>query len=273
MPGEGKNDALRVAENLKRDGINAILTLLGENVASPEEVDAVVEEYEEVLARLEGSDLDVQISVKPTQLGLDFDARLALDRILHLASRAREAGSFVWIDMEDSSYREATLCLFEQAVERSGPEYVGLCLQAYLRSTEEDLERLLPLSPTLRFVKGAYAERAEVAFSSRKEVDEAFFHLTTRVFAADGAVAIATHDSRLVARLRRWIDDHPGTQFEYEIQMLYGIRPEEQVRLAQEGEPVRVLISYGPAWFPWYMRRLAERPANIWFVVKNLFRG
>jgi proline dehydrogenase len=162
--------------------------------------------------------------------------------------------------------------VFSEASAQGDPETVGICLQAYLRSTPEDLESLLSASPTVRFVKGAYAEPAELAFPDRRDVDEAFFRLGVRVLESTGRAAFATHDSTLVRRLQEWVAGHSIERSRYEYQMLYGIRAEEQLGLARAGEPIRVLVSYGPAWFPWYMRRLAERPANVWFVLKNLFR-
>ncbi len=270
MPGEARSDALKAAEGLLPGGIGAVFTLLGENVASREGVAAVEREYRALLGEIEGRGLDAQISVKPTQLGLDLDEELAVTAVSGLAVRAREIGSFVWIDMEDSTYREATLRLFRKAVE-GGQQNLGLCLQAYLRSTPEDLEGLLPLSPGIRLVKGAYAETEEVAYRRRAEVDEAFFRMGVRLLESGGLAAFATHDMALVERLRVWMASRGPDPGPHEFQMLYGIRVDEQLKLAREGEPVRVLISYGPAWFPWYMRRLAERPANVWFVLKNLF--
>lgn len=273
MPGDGRDEAIRAALELRDRGIPAVFTLLGENVTSQEAVDGVVAEYKALLAQVKDSGLDAQISVKLTQLGLDLGEELALEQLVDLASLASAQGSLVWIDMEDSSYREVTLRLYREAVARTSPAEVGLCLQAYLFSTPSDLEELLPISPVIRFVKGAYAEPPELAFPRRRDVDEAFFQLGTTVLESTGKVAFATHDSVLTGRLRAWIGHKDVDKGRYEFQMLYGIRAEEQLRLARDGEPIRILISYGPAWFPWYMRRLAERPANIWFVVKNLFRA
>jgi len=185
--------------------------------------------------------------------------------------KAASTGSFVWIDMEATAYLEPTKALFRKARGTGRP--VGLCLQAYLRSSPEDVEELLDQAPTLRVVKGAYAEPPELAFPLRKEVDQAFFHLVTMILERGGRVGVATHDRRLVDRVRRWVQERGIERNRYEFQMLFGIQANEQARLAREGEPIRVLISYGPSWFPWYMRRLAERPANLWFVLKNLLPG
>jgi proline dehydrogenase len=272
MPGEQRGDAIRAALDLQAQRIGTVFTLLGENVVSQEGVDEVVQEYRALLREAEEAGLDAEISIKPTQLGLDLREELARESLSQLVSSAGESGSFVWIDMEDSSYKESTLRLFSQAVEKAGPSQVGICLQAYLRDSPADLEALLPSSPAVRIVKGAYAEPPSVAYPRRRKVDEAFFRLGSRLLESSGRAALATHDSVLVERLREWVREKGIDRDRYEFQMLYGIRSEEQLRLAREGEPVRVLISYGPAWFPWYMRRLAERPANVWFVVKNMFR-
>jgi proline dehydrogenase len=180
----------------------------------------------------------------------------------------------IWIDMESSAYTDRTLELFRRV--RATHTNVGVCLQAYLRRTPADLESLLPLGAAIRLVKGAYAESADVAFPAKSDVDDAFFELTQRMFAADSIAAgnrpaLATHDSRMIARIIEvsHVENVPQSRFEF--QMLYGIQRDLQKQLARDGFAVSVLISYGTYWFPWYMRRLAERPANVWFVVRNIF--
>jgi proline dehydrogenase len=269
MPGEDRDSALRAAEALEARKIASVFTLLGENVASRAEVDAVVQEYLGLLEEIQARGLDGEISVKLTQLGLDLDPALAVDALDVLVRKAGEGGSFVWIDMEGSPYLEPTLAAFREVGGVGEP--VGICLQAYLRSSPEDLRGLLPLQPSVRIVKGAYAEPHSLAFPGRKDVDGAFFDLVTLVLEGGGRVAAATHDGFLVDRIRHWVRENGIGRARYEFQMLFGIRPGTQARLADEGEPLRVLISYGPSWFPWYMRRLAERPANLWFVVRSMF--
>lgn len=273
MPGEGREDAIDAARRLHDRGIPAVFTLLGENVDSEESAREVVAEYRALLTEVETAAIDGQISVKLTQLGLDLSEDLAFGHLMDLVGEAGARGSLVWIDMEDSSYREATLRVYSRVAKNTSPAEIGLCLQAYLMATPGDLEELLPLSPTVRLVKGAYAEPPMVVLPRRGDVDEAFLRMSIRLLESGGRAAFATHDTTLVARFRAWIEDNEVDPSRYEFQMLYGIRGEEQLRLAREGQPIRVLISYGPAWFPWYMRRLAERPANVWFVVKNLFHG
>ncbi len=233
----------------------------------------VRDHYLRVLEDIRQRQLPTEIAVKLTHLGLDLNPKACLQDLLALAARAAAAGSFLWIDMEESRYVDPTLELF-QAV-RAAHTGVGVCLQAYLRRTPADLEALLPLAPAIRLVKGAYNESPDVAFPKKRDVDAAYAGLAGRLLerAARGEAraVFGTHDLGLIARLRQralGLGAAPGA---YEVHMLYGIRAAAQRALQREGVPVRVLISYGTHWFPWYMRRLAERPANVWFVVRNLF--
>jgi proline dehydrogenase len=271
MPGEDVGSALEASGALAGQDIGTILTQLGENVTTPGEAAAVREHYQDVIEQIAERGLPSQISVKPTHLGLDiaFDACLA--HIKALAEQAAATGQLLWIDMEDSRYVEPTLELYREL--RTADANVGVCLQAYLRRTPDDLKRLLPLEPVIRLVKGAYNEPAAVALPVKREVDERFFKLGRRLMEHSkqgrSSVVFGTHDLKLVKRLReeaRRLECDAGT---YEFHMLYGIKARAQKTLAQEGERVRVLVSYGSAWFPWYMRRLAERPANVWFVVRS----
>jgi proline dehydrogenase len=273
MPGETLEDALRATRQLQEKGASTVLTQLGENIKDTAEAEAVRRHYLDVLDQAKARGLDAQISVKPTQLGLDLDRELCLGHLTALLERAERHQSFVWIDMESSAYADATLDLFRRA--RALSPRVGVCLQAYLRRTPADLEALLPLRPALRLVKGAYQESADVAFPRKADVDEAYFALARRALAADGGdaaeiLAIGTHDPRLIERLRATIAERGLPRSTYEFEMLYGIQRALQARLVAQGLPLRILISYGAYWFPWYMRRLAERPANVWFVARNL---
>ena len=276
MPGETIGDALVAAAALKPQGITTILTRLGENLTKLEEAEEVTQHYLDVLDRVQRAGLDAQISVKPTQLGLDFDPAVCernLRRILEQAERVQNTP--VWIDMESSPYVDPTLKLFRSA--RETHRGVGLALQAYLYRTAKDLEDLIPLGPAIRIVKGAYLEPATVAYPKKADVDENYYKLCTRLLADDAVqrgslLHMATHDARLVDRLTAHIDAHDVPRSSYEFAMLYGIQRPLQQRLVQAGRPLRVLIAYGEYWFAWYMRRLAERPANVWFVVRNVFR-
>lgn len=275
MPGERLEDALAAAEALRSRGIAALLTHLGENVADSDEAGRVTHHYLDVLEGIRRHDLDAQISVKLTQLGLDIDADLCQRNLERLVSGAAASANFVWIDMESSAYVDATLEQFRRVRADSGN--VGVCLQAYLRRTRDDLESLLPLAPALRLVKGAYREPPDVAFARRSDVDASYLDLAERFLSAAGErsgtkLGIATHDRRLVRRLQDLAAARKLDKRRYEFEMLYGIQRRLQGELAEQGYPVRVLISYGRYWFPWYMRRLAERPANVTFVLKNALR-
>ena len=273
MPGEELTAALDAAQQLASFGLGTVLTQLGENLTTRADAEAVRDHYLGVLRELGRRALPAHISVKLTQLGLDVD-RDACEHALHaLTAAAAEAGSFLWIDMEDSRYTDVTLDLYRRV--RAAHAGVGVCLQAYLRRTAGDLEALLPLAPAIRLVKGAYAEPPGIAFPRKQDVDASYAALGGRLLehAAGGARPVfGTHDVRLLASLRERAAALRLPRAACEFHLLYGIRAEEQRRLAAEGETVRVLISYGTAWFAWYMRRLAERPANVWFVAKNMFR-
>jgi proline dehydrogenase len=273
MPGEHVEDALAAAAELQPQGITTILTKLGENLTGVEEAEEVTRHYLDVLDRIAASALDAQISVKPTQLGLDLDRALCERNLDRLIARAEQRNNFVWIDMESSAYVDPTLDLFRRT--RAQTPRVGIALQAYLYRTEQDVESLVPLGAAIRIVKGAYLETPEVAFPRKADVDANYFKLCSRLLAADarkpGAMLhIATHDVALADRLAAYIDQHDVPSSAYEFAMLYGIQRGQQQRIARDGRRLRVLISYGEYWFPWYMRRLAERPANVWFVVRTM---
>jgi proline dehydrogenase len=210
--------------------------------------------------------------VKLTHLGLDGSKEGCVQDVLKLAARAEQARSLLWIDMEESRYVDATLEVYRRA--KAEWSNVGVCLQAYLRRTPADLEALLPLAPAIRLVKGAYNEPAELAFPNKRDVDAAYVALAQRLLqeAARQRVkpVFGTHDLGLVERIRQTAAEQRVNASSYEFHMLYGIRAEQQRKLASQGAEVRVLISYGSAWFAWYMRRLAERPANVWFVLRNV---
>jgi proline dehydrogenase len=277
MPGETVEDALQAAATLKPQGITTILTRLGEGVTKLDEAERVTQHYLDVLDKVKAAGLDAQISVKPTQLGLDLDADQCQRNLDRICEKGQRLGNVpVWIDMENSPYVDPTLKLFRKSRERY--KGVGIALQAYLYRTAKDIETLLPLGPAIRIVKGAYLEPPEVAYPRKSDVDENFFTLCCRLMKEDSQKAgtllhIATHDTSLIDRLLKHIDMYKVPPSAYEFAMLYGIQRNQQLRLAKSGRRIRVLISYGDYWFPWYMRRLAERPANVTFVLKNLFGG
>ena len=274
MPGETVDDALRAAQELKRDGINTILTRLGENITKVEEAEEVTQHYFEVLDKVAAAGLDAHISVKPTQLGLDQDPALCRRNLDRLIERTEQRNNYLWIDMEGSPYVDPTIELYRYG--RAKSPRIGIAIQAYLFRTEKDVESLIPIGSAIRIVKGAYLEPPDIAYPKKSDVDENFFKLCVRLLQPDAVKAgcllhIATHDMSLVERLSAWIKANNVPASAYEFAMLYGIQRGQQLRMAKEGKSLRVLISYGEYWFPWYMRRLAERPANVWFVAKNLF--
>ncbi len=273
MPGEDLTSALNAASTFAPSDIGVVLTYLGENVHDAGEAREVTNHYLEAISRIQTAGLNCEISVKLTQLGHDIGARVSEDNVRAIIERAQTAGNFVWIDMEDSSYTDSTLELYRTL--RAEYANVGVCLQAYLFRTQQDLERLLPLSPAIRLVKGAYREPASVAFPKKKDVDENFLILSTALLDSipqnKTRVAIATHDARVVERIQQIAAEKKIPKNKFEFQMLYGIRTTALESLVRSGHRGRVLISYGPAWFPWYMRRLAERPANLLFVLRNVF--
>jgi proline dehydrogenase len=274
MPGEDLDAALAAARSLEKDRIGGVLTCLGEDLANPEEADRVTRHYEEVLRRIGAESIDAEISVKLTQLGLGLDPSACERNLALLADRAAAVGKWVWVDMESTPHTDATLEI-HRAV-RSGRENVGVCLQAYLYRTGRDLESLLSLGGGIRLVKGAYREPASLAYPRKGDVDANFLLLAQRLLGSDARrgrvrAIFGTHDRVLIRRIEELARSEERPPESLEFQMLYGIQRGEQIRLASAGYRFRVLISYGEAWFPWYMRRLAERPANLLFVAKNLF--
>jgi proline dehydrogenase len=274
MPGEGLEDALGAAARLASGGIGTVLTCLGERVATPEEAAGVCEHYRAVLDTVRERALPSQVSVKLTHLGLDVDREGCARHVLSLAARAAAHGSTLWIDMEESHYVDATLDVYRRAL--AAHRTVGVCLQAYLHRTPADLDALLPHGPSIRLVKGAYREPPSVALARRADVDARYLELADRLLAAAARPeprtlpVFGTHDMRLVREIRRRALGAGVPARAYEVHMLYGIRADDQRALAADGCAVRTLISYGTAWFPWYMRRLAEKPSNVWFVVRSV---
>jgi proline dehydrogenase len=273
MPGQEIADALGAAEDLQRRGIGTLYTKLGEAITDPAGAQAVADHYVELLGRIMDARIDGEISVKPTQLGLDIDEDLCLGHLRTLAAAAEAHGSYLWIDMEDSSYVDRTLDCYQRL--RASHANTGICLQAYLRRTAKDVERLLPLTPAIRLVKGAYDEPKAIAFKTRKEVDANFLGLSVTMLRESRSrpgmrVGLGTHDVELIEQIAAHAAAAGVARGAFEVQMLYGIRAKEQRRLAGAGYRVQTLIAYGAAWYRWYMRRLAERPANVLFAMRQL---
>jgi proline dehydrogenase len=273
MPGETVEEALDAAEFFRPRGIGVLFTQLGENLTELADAQAVADHYHGLLDKIAARGMDAEISVKPTQLGLDLDRQVALDHLAGLADHAAKLGGLLWLDMEGSAYTQATIDLYRSLKE--GHPNLGICLQAYLRRTPEDVRALLPLKPAIRLVKGAYDEPEAIAFRRRNEVDAAYEALCLLMMPAAGRgelrLGLGTHDTALIERVAAEADAAGVKRSAFEVEMLYGIRQDEQLRLAGAGYRVLALIAYGHAWYAWYMRRLAERPANVLFALRQIF--
>ena len=275
MPGESSAAALSAARQLQEHGIRAALTYLGENVTDASEAARATDQYIELLDKIRADSLDTELSVKLTQLGLDLSSAQCYGRLRRIIENTKGQGT-LWIDMESSPYVDITLELYRRA--RSVYPNVGVCLQAYLHRTERDIAALKPLGPAIRLVKGAYREPANIAFSRKQEISRNFLALSRILLSepsrrAGVQTAVATHDPELIRSVEQIAASQSADKGEFEFQMLYGIQRSELVMLARCGHRTRVLIAYGAHWFPWFMRRMAERPANIWLVARNLFRA
>ncbi len=272
MPGETLGDALGAAVPLQAIGIGTIYTRLGENLTNLAEADEVAAHYIEVIDKVVAVGIRGEVSVKPTQLGLDLDPDVCFGHLVRIAEHAAANGSYLWVDMEGSAYVEVTIALYERL--RAAQPRTGICLQAYLRRTAADIERLRPLDPAIRLVKGAYDEPESIAYTNRRNVDANYVGLAVR-FLLDGRgrpirLGLGTHDVALIEQIAEQAAAAGIGRDGFEIEMLFGIRVDQQRRLAAEGYQVHALIAYGEHWYPWYMRRLAERPANVGFALRQM---
>jgi proline dehydrogenase len=272
MPGETLDAALDAAAGFAEYDIGSVLTELGEQVTNRREAEAVRDHYLGVFDKIQRRKLPAHVSVKLTHLGLEADRDACVRDVLALAQRAAQARSVLWIDMEESRYVDATLDVYRLV--KTEWKDVGVALQAYLHRTAADLDKLLPLSPWIRLVKGAYNEPADVAFPRKDDVDDNYLKLAKRLLDETlrqrARPIFGTHDEGMIERIGQAAREKRVDRQAYEFHMLYGIKSDTQRRLAKQGHVVKVLISYGSAWFAWYMRRLAERPANVWFVLRNV---
>jgi proline dehydrogenase len=273
MPGETLDEALGAAQGLLRRQIGSVFTHLGENVSDREEARKVTEHYVEVLKRVHEQKLPTEVSVKLTQLGLDLSPEFCFENLQRIIEY-ENADAIVWVDMEASNYVDVTLEIYQRALKRF--PNVGICLQAYLYRSKKDLDALLPLRPSIRLVKGAYKEDPSIAFPRKSDVDENYFVLAKEMLRAKSAgqcvrAAFGTHDVLLIRRLAEHLTQQGWAKSELEVHMLYGIQRAEQERLARDGCRSIVLVAYGSYWYPWFVRRLAERPANLWFMLRNVF--
>jgi proline dehydrogenase len=271
VAGETLDECIQVLRRLNDRGLYANTTLLGEGVLEPGETEGVVRAYREILDRIAAEKLRANVALKLTHLGLDVDEELALANVRTLVEHAAGLDNFIRIDMEQSTLVDPTLRIYRRLRE-DGLDRVGTVLQSYLYRTPDDLESLLPLAPNLRLVKGAYLEPHDVAFAHKEEVDDAYIRLMERMLLEAGHTAIATHDDRLIDHAIRFTTEHDVPRERFEFQMLYGVRPNLQLDLARRGYKVLVATPFGPDWYPYLMRRLGERPANLLFFARAAIR-
>lgn len=274
MPGEQAGDAINAAKEFQQKNIPAIFTRLGENVKDISDAEEVKLHYLDLIDKIADEKLDVEISLKLTQLGFNLSEEKTFENLKEIAKKAkRKLKNTVWIDMEGSAYTKRTINFYMKI--KKEIDNVGLCLQAYLFETHEDLNTIMKVKPSIRLVKGAYKESHEIALKDKFRVDENYLDLAQKMLKSvkdEGIRAVfGTHDLKLVDAINTYAKAIELAKDKYEFHMLYGIKSKEQIKLAAEGHKVKVLISYGSAWYPWYLRRLAERPANVIFVLKNLF--
>lgn len=273
MPGENLSDAIEATKVFNKKGIPTVFTRLGENITQLSEADEVKCHYLDVLENIYSEKIQTEVSLKLTQIGLDLSFDKSLEFFNEIALKAKNYNNLVWIDMEGSPYTDITLDFYRRTKVKN--QNTGVCLQAYLRRTVNDLEGLLDIKPNIRLVKGAYNEPSEIAFPDKHDVDKNYLQiarmLLTQIKENNITAVFGTHDLKIIGEIERLTAELNVPHENLEFHMLYGIKPNEQIRLVNEGYKLKVLISYGSAWYPWYMRRLAERPANVGFVLKNLF--
>jgi proline dehydrogenase len=273
VAGEDIETTIRAIRELNRIGCTATFDHLNESVTSREETEAEVREYKRILARIDETGIRSNVSIKLTQFGLSIDPELAYTNARAVVEEAARRRNFVRIDMEDSAVTQATLDIFRRLRSEFDLDTVGIVVQSYLRRTHDDVQELLSVPARIRLCKGAYNEPPEVAFPDKKDVDENYVRCMKLLLKSGVYHGIATHDERMIAATEEFARAEGIGRERFEFQMLYGVRRDLQERLAREGYPVRVYVPYGKTWYPYFMRRLAERPANVWFVVKNMFKG
>lgn len=274
MPGEDLDDAITAAKDFQQKGIPTVFTRLGENITDLKDADEVTNHYLEVLDKISENNVKSEISLKLTQIGLDLSFEKSLENFKSITEKAESLNNFTWIDMEGSPYTSTTIDFYKRIKENY--QNSGICLQAYLKRTEKDLKDLLTIKPSIRLVKGAYSESNNIAFEKKNDVDKNYYKLSeimlNEIRDNNLRIAFATHDINLINKITEAAVKLNVPKDKLEFQMLYGIKTSGQLRLVKEGYKLKVLISYGSAWYPWYMRRLAERPANVGFVIRNIFQ-
>ncbi len=278
VAGETLDEAIQVVKKLNAQGLKVTFDLLGESVTSEVEAREAKDGYLRALAAIQSSKVESHVSVKLTQMGLDLSHDLCLDNMRQIIRKAKEVGTFVRIDMEDSQRTQATLSIFKTLREEF--DNVGVVIQSYLYRSEQDMQLLAAMGANVRLCKGAYKEPPNIAFPEKKDVDANYIRLAKVFLDSNGNgnghkpyLALATHDEKMINWAEAYVAERHVDRNRYEFQMLYGIRPDLQRRLAAKGYTMRVYVPYGTHWYPYFMRRLAERPANVIFFVSNLFKS
>lgn len=288
VAGERTEDVIRVIQQLNKNGFNATLNFLGESISSAEEAEKATDEIIKVLNEIDKANLKSNVSIKLTQIGIGLDENICRQSLVEILNQVKKCGNFLRVDMEDTPYTDTTISLYHSMLERGFDQsQLGLVLQAYLYRTEEDLRKLLEIGARIRLVKGAYNEPPDKAYPKKADTDanfdllvkisiDAALKLNGNEISADGKVppiiAIASHDGKRIAFAKQYAEKVGLQKKAIEFQMLYGIRRDLQDQLLKEGYPVRVYVPYGSQWYSYFMRRLAERPENIWFFISNYFR-
>lgn len=272
VAGSSLEEAVPVVREFTEKGIRTTLDLLGEGISHPEEAREMATRYIKALQDINDYGLASPVSLKLTQLGLEIDVALCRENLRSIMEKAVRLDNLVRIDMESSAVTQETLDLFREQLAEFGPKHVGIVIQAYLYRSEEDVRVLCSLGSNIRLCKGAYMEPESVAFPAKADVDRNFLKISEFMLLSGGFSAIATHDEKMIRHVRKFTDDHGISSSSFEFQMLYGVRRDLQFRLREEGYNVRVYVPFGTQWAPYYVRRLAERPANMLFMMKNMFR-
>jgi len=272
VAGRTLEETVPVVREFREKGIRSTLDLLGEGITRPEEATEMAGRYLDALGKINDLSLDSPVSLKLTQLGLDIDPALCRDNLRSILETAAGFGNFVRIDMESSRVTGETLDIFYENFESFGPDHLGIVIQAYLYRSEQDIRKLCSSRANIRLCKGAYMEPPNVAFPAKRDVDRNFMKLSEIMLSSPGFSAIATHDEKMISHVKEFVAEKGIPLSSFEFQMLYGVRRDLQFRLREEGYNVRVYVPYGTQWAPYYVRRLAERPANMLFILKNMFR-
>jgi proline dehydrogenase len=275
IAGETLQQAITTTQDLNRNGLSVTLDYLGESVARAEDTREVVDTYNAIIEAIHAQNLNATISLKPTHLGLDIDRALCVDNIKRLTALAHQYGIGVTLDMESSAYVDVTLEIYRQLRDEFGFDNIGTVIQSMLYRSQADMRQLASEGARIRLVKGAYLEPKTVAYPDKTDVDKAYLTIMQDYLAhpAPAYLEVATHDDKMIQPTIDFVNQHGLTTDRYEFQMLYGIRNARQVELAQQGHPTRVYVPFGVAWYPYFMRRLAERPANVWFLLRSLFKS